>query len=87
MTVKERLAAIAERRTKIDALLTGTDRVNLTEIKEELRGLDEEETELREKLTLMEERSLANGISNGEIEARSLGNVNDILTRSRKEKS
>lgn len=78
--IKKRLAAIAERRTKIDELLTGTDRVNLTEIKEELRGLDEEEIELREKLTLIEERNLANDISKGEVEARSLGNVNDILT-------
>ena len=80
MTIKERLAAIAERRTKIDAQLTGTDRINLNEIKEELRNLDEEEAELREKLSLIEERSLANGINNGEVEARSLGTVNDILT-------
>lgn len=78
--IKQRLAAIAERRTKIDELLTGTERINLDEIKEELRGLDEEETELREKLTLIEERSIANGINNGEVEARSLGSVNDILT-------
>lgn len=78
--IKKRLEAIAERRTQIDALLNGTDRVNLNEIKEELRALDEEETELREKLDLIEQRGVAAGIEDGTIEARSLGTVESILT-------
>lgn len=78
--IKKRLEQISERRTQIDGLLNGTERINLNEIKEELRQLDAEETELREKLALIEERGIANSINNGEGEARSLGTVTDILT-------
>lgn len=78
--LRKRLQAITERRTKIDEMLNGTDRVNLKEIKEELRSLDEEEEEVREKLDLIEQRKTANEINDGITEVRSLGTVENILS-------
>lgn len=76
MNIKERLQQIEERKKEIRSIL-GTDKtVDLDKLETELRDLQKEKEELEKRQLLIDQ---AEQIDNGQIEARSLGTVNQIL--------
>ena len=70
--IRAKKIKIQEKRSAIDKKLNGTEKINLEDIKEELRQLDQQE----ENLNLQEE---AYNIANGITEARNLGAVTGII--------
>ena len=70
--IRAKKSKIQEERSAIDKKLNGTEKINLEDIKEELRQLDQQE----ENLNLQEE---AYNIANGITEARNLGAVTGII--------
>lgn len=79
MAIKKRLKLLQERRNQIDKMLSGTDRVDLEAIQDEVREIEAEEKELNGKLEIIESRAAADKINNGDIEVRNLGKVDDII--------
>lgn len=61
------LTTIEERRSAIDAELTGEGKVDLKAIEEELRGLDDQEAEIRGKIELIEKRAKAKQVAAGKV--------------------
>lgn len=80
MDFEKLLAVINEKRSKLDEELRGEGSLGkgrLEEIKEELRKLDDEESELRDRQELVELRSNAMKVASGEIHTTKIETVDE----------
>jgi HK97 family phage major capsid protein len=82
-TAAEKLKKITDRKVEIRSLLESDEKVDLTALEEELRGLDREQQEIEKRQTLLNEaRSINEGAA---VETRTIETFNSVTEEAREE--